>query len=197
MDVHGPAIEDGHAGDGAPVQGPGLLKGVPDRPVMGDAPQEVALSQQNGAVVGSTDQRGIGGDGIERRLEVRRGARDDSEDLGRGRLLLQRLSRLVEQPDILDGDDSLVGEECQKIHLAVGERARLGASNRNGSDRSSGVEHGDNQHRATTETPRVLRCPQGTRRSQHAYRRYGSSAESSTARPAGVPRAKRGPWPRA
>ena len=32
---------------------------------MGDAPQEVALSQQKQCgVVGSTDQRGIGGDGI-------------------------------------------------------------------------------------------------------------------------------------
>jgi hypothetical protein len=38
---------------------------------------------------------------------------DDAQHISSGRLLLQRLSKLVEQPRILDGDDGLSGEVCQ------------------------------------------------------------------------------------
>ena len=56
------------------------------------------------------------------------------QDLARGRLLLQRLGQvavplleLLEQPDVLDGDDRLVREGLQQLDLVVGERPRLGA----------------------------------------------------------------------
>jgi len=35
--------------------------------------------------------------------------------------LLQRLSQLVEQPGVLDGDDGLVGEILDQFDLFIGE----------------------------------------------------------------------------
>ncbi len=48
---------------------------------------------------------------------------DDLQHLGRGRLLLQRLLRLVEQPHVLDRDHGLVGEGLQQRDLLGGEGA--------------------------------------------------------------------------
>ena len=68
-------------------------------------------------------------DRVEHRLEVGRRARDDAQDLAGGGLLLQRLGevavarlQLLEQPDVLDGDDRLVRERLQQRDLLVGER---------------------------------------------------------------------------
>ena len=54
---------------------------------------------------------------LEYRLKVERGATDDLEHLARRRLLLERVRQVavtrlqfLEQPDVLDGDDGLVGE---------------------------------------------------------------------------------------
>ena len=57
--------------------------------------------------------RALRDDGVEDRLDVGRRARDDPQDLAGRRLLLQRLGQLavprlelLEQPDVLDGDDA-------------------------------------------------------------------------------------------
>src|SRR6478672_8225391 len=47
---------------------------------------------------------------IEHALQIECRAADHLENLGGGRLLLQRFAQLVEQAGILDGDDSLGGE---------------------------------------------------------------------------------------
>src|SRR5262249_15956745 len=41
--------------------------------------------------------------------------------LGRRRLLLKRFAQFVEQPRVLDGDDSLVGEGGGQLDLPLGE----------------------------------------------------------------------------
>ena len=78
-------------------------------------------------------------DGIEHRLHVGRRARDDSENLGRGGLLLQRLGDLGmslgdsavlllqfrEQAHVLDGDDGLVGEGLEQLDLLLREGLHL------------------------------------------------------------------------
>ena len=55
----------------------------------------------------------------------------------RSGLLLQRLFRLVEQPDVLDGDHRLVGERLEKCDLLG--RERIGLRSRPMTMRPSGV----------------------------------------------------------
>src|SRR6266542_1602755 len=68
---------------------------------------------------------------IEHRLWVKNRAADYLEHFGGRRLLLQRFAELstarlhlVEQADVLDGDDRLVGERGNKLDLLGGERLR-------------------------------------------------------------------------
>src|SRR6266540_2821453 len=70
------------------------------------------------------------------RPEIGWGARDGAEDLGGGRLLLQRLGQvavarleLLEQAHVLDGDDGLVGEGLEEGNLRLGKGAHLGTQN--------------------------------------------------------------------
>ena len=71
-------------------------------------------------------------DRVEHGLNIRRRARDDTEDLARRRLLLQSLGevgvlllQLGEQARILDGDGGLVGEGLHQSDLTVGEQPDL------------------------------------------------------------------------
>ena len=75
------------------------------------------------------------GDGIEHRLQFGRGAANDRENVTRRRLLLQRFGeiavfrfQLVEQADVLDGNDGLIGEGLEQLDLRRGERAHLDAT---------------------------------------------------------------------
>src|SRR5262249_40988351 len=75
-----------------------------------------------------------GRDGVEDWLDIRRRATDHPQDLTGRRLLLQRLGQLavprlqlLEQPDVLDGDDRLGGEGLEERDLLVGERSPLEA----------------------------------------------------------------------
>src|SRR5262249_26656611 len=77
-------------------------------------------------------------------LHVRGRAADDCEHLGGCRLMFQSFAQLcvalldlLEQPDILDGDHSLVCEDFKKSYLLLGEGPNFRAANRNHSDRSS------------------------------------------------------------
>ena len=99
--------------------------------------------------IGRAQTGGALGHGVEHRLEIGRRARDHPQDLGRGRLLLQRLFRLVEQPDVLDGDHRLGGEGLQELDLPVGERPYLGPPD---ADRSDGL--------GPAEQRNAQRCPE-------------------------------------
>ena len=70
-------------------------------------------------------------------LQIERRAADDLQHIGGGRLLLQRFAQIlgaglhfVEQADIFDGDDGLVGEVLDQLDLARAERLYLGAAKR-------------------------------------------------------------------
>ena len=91
-------------------------------------PELIPLDEQEKGVrrlaepAGALDQR------IKDRLQICRGASDDTQNLARRRLLLERLShvaiarpQLLEQPHVLDGDDSLVGEGLEQRDLFVSE----------------------------------------------------------------------------
>src|SRR5262249_52549354 len=69
---------------------------------------------------------------VKYRLHVGRRAADDTEHLGCCRLMLQRLVQfsvalldLLEQPNILDGNDRLVRKGFQKFNLSIRERTNL------------------------------------------------------------------------
>jgi hypothetical protein len=55
--------------------------------------------------------------GVEHRLKVECGASDRLKDVADRRLPLERLLRLVEQADVLDRDDGLVGERPEQVDL--------------------------------------------------------------------------------
>src|SRR5262249_39587995 len=79
---------------------------------------------------------------VEYRLNVRRRARDHTKDLARRRLLLQGLLCLVEQPHILDRDDSLVGQGLEQGDISVGERTGFGTCYGDRPNRLTVAEHG-------------------------------------------------------
>src|SRR5262245_13540325 len=76
----------------------------------------VVLAESEQHVIDPTNPCRALDDGIEDRLHVRGRAADDAEHLGRCSLMLQCLPQfrvaildLLEQPDVLDGDDGLRG----------------------------------------------------------------------------------------
>src|SRR5207247_1490145 len=77
------------------------------------------------------------------RMKIECRAADDLEHVGGGGLLLQRFAKLVEQPGVLDGNDSLGGEVLDQLDLFVAEGAHLLAENRNRTDQLSLLEHRD------------------------------------------------------
>ena len=102
----------------------------------------VSLVESQHHVIDPTNPRGALDDGIKHRLHVRRRAADDAEHLGRCRLMLQRLAQFrvalaefLEQADVLDSDDGLIGEGLEQRDLFVRERTDFGAANR---DRANG-----------------------------------------------------------
>ena len=105
--------------------------------MIGDDAQDAAIeSIEERPVRGAQPGRVLGED-LEDRLEVERGAADDLQYLARGRLALQGFRQVMvprlhlgEEPDVLDGDDRLVGEGLQQIDLPFGERPGLGRARR-------------------------------------------------------------------
>ena len=65
---------------------------------------------------------------IQNRLNVCRRAGDHAQDFTRSSLLLQGFLKFLEQPDVLNGDDCLVGEGFEKLDLHRGKRTHLGAT---------------------------------------------------------------------
>src|SRR5688572_21183837 len=77
-------------------------------------------------VINPANPGGALDDGIEDRLHVRRRAADDAEHLGRCGLMLQGLAQfgvtcfdLLEQTNILNGNNCLVGESSHQLDLPL------------------------------------------------------------------------------
>ena len=79
-------------------------------------------------VVAPHSSRRILRDSIQHRLNVRRRAGNDAQDLTRRSLLLQRFFEFLEQPHVLNRDHRLVGEGLEELDLRRGEGAHLGAT---------------------------------------------------------------------
>ena len=72
--------------------------------------------------------RGVLGNDIQYRLDISRRAGDDTKNLTRRRLLFQRLLEFLEESDVLNGDDRLVGKGFKKLSLRWSERVYLGST---------------------------------------------------------------------
>jgi hypothetical protein len=108
---------------------------------MGDEKEAVAVSAEDAGGLRLAQAGGALRHRVEHRLDVRRRARDDSEDLARRCLLRQGLGQLriarlqlLEQADVLDGDDGLIGESLKERHFRVREPARLPTVHSNSTD---------------------------------------------------------------
>jgi hypothetical protein len=96
---------------------------------MSDEDKPIAVPAEDGSVERLAEPGRALRHRVEHRLDVRRRARDHTEDVASGRLLGQGLGQLdvahlqfLEQADVLDGDDGLVGEGFEQRDLIVGER---------------------------------------------------------------------------
>src|SRR5262245_18260602 len=119
----------------------------------------VPLAEPQYHVINSTDFCRALDDCIKHRLHVRRRTADDAEHLGRCRLMLQRfaqfpiaLLQFFEQPHVLDGDYSLVGEGFEKSNLLIGKRVNLGSTNISHADRTPLAYQRRREYRATAHT---------------------------------------------
>ncbi len=84
----------------------------------------VSIVKAQGSKLGVADARRILQYGLEDGLEFAGRTGDDTQNLARRGLLLQRfteivgaLAKLVEQPGVLDGDDRLRGEVLYQVDL--------------------------------------------------------------------------------
>ena len=97
-----------------------------DRAVVRDGPHELALDPQDDRVDRLAEPRGPLRDDVEHRLDVGRRARDDPQDLGRRRLVLERLGELARPvlDLLLEGGVRLVELGRHAVEL-VGEPLEL------------------------------------------------------------------------
>ena len=77
---------------------------------------------------------------------------DHAQDLARRRLLFQRLFVSLEQPHVLNGDHSLVGEGLKERDLLVAERQDLGAADPDRPDRIAIAKQRHTQDRPITDS---------------------------------------------
>src|SRR4030095_5567453 len=117
------------------------IKGRGRKVVCRDEVEQLTIETGEGAEDSIAQPRSAFDDGIEDRLDVGLRLADDTQDLARGRLLPQRLLRLVEQAHVLDGNDRLVGEGLEQSNLTVREETRFGATNHNRTDCEAVLSH--------------------------------------------------------
>src|SRR5262249_16670107 len=107
-----------------------------------------SLESRDGYVIRQTEARRALGHAVEHGLELRGRARDDTEDLARRRLLVERLGKiaiprlqLLEQAYVLDRDDRLVGEGPQQLDLGIREPPGLPPDDADRTDRLALAQH--------------------------------------------------------
>ncbi len=108
-------------------------------------PKAVAFGTPEDAELRLADAGRVRQHGVEHRLELAGRARYDAQHVGGRGLLLQRLTQLVEQPHVLDGDDGLAGEAPDQLDLLVGERPHLLAEDADRADQLVVLEHRHDQ----------------------------------------------------
>ena len=100
----------------------------------GNEVQGTAVRAKDIAKFGVANAHSILQHGFENRLQFARRTRNNAQHIRGRRLLLQRLAQFGEQPGVLDGDDRLVGEGLEQLHLGRFKRPQYVAVNVKGAD---------------------------------------------------------------
>ena len=101
--------------------------------------EELTVESEDRRLHGLAQSDRVLGQGLEDRLEIEGGPADHLEQLAGRRLLLEgdpqlAVARLqfLEQADVFDGDDGLIGEGLEQLDLLVAEGADLRPADQNG-----------------------------------------------------------------
>src|SRR3990167_8478385 len=123
--------------------------------------EDLAVESKDMTVLGTAESCGILDEGFQNGLEIKRGATDHLEDFAGGGLLLEGLGEVavpglqfLEQADVLDGDDGLVGKGLDHLDLLLGEWPDLVPMDYHNSNQDPLPQHGDPQQ--SPETSRLL-----------------------------------------
>jgi hypothetical protein len=101
----------------------------------------VAFRPVNGCTVGIAQLSSRSDQRVEHCLKVEGRAADNLQDIGGSGLLLKGFAQLIEQPGVLDGDDSLGGEVCDQRNLLFSKREYFLLIDANGTDQFAFLEH--------------------------------------------------------
>ncbi len=110
------------------------------------------------AAIGSRQIDGAGDDGFQHGFKIEAGAHRLADFAQRFHFLdrLHQLARaflqFLEQSDVLDGDDGLVGEGLEERDLLVSERSNLRSANQDSSNGNTFAEQRRGKNRPSTET---------------------------------------------
>src|SRR5215467_9393211 len=97
-----------------------LLRHVKGR----DRPQQLAVESEDECSVSLAQSNHAFGNGRKHWFKVECRTAYDAEYIGRGGLLLHRVTQLVEQARVLDGDDGLISESLDEFDLLCGKWSR-------------------------------------------------------------------------
>src|SRR5262245_19511732 len=109
--------------------------------MVGHEIDHLSIKAEYDSVRGFAQMHRVVGDRFKNRPKVRCRTAYDAEHLRSRCLLFQRLSQLVEQPAILDGDHSLGGEAFNEFNLFLGEWSHLLAIDHNCADQLLVFDH--------------------------------------------------------
>src|SRR5713226_6758766 len=122
--------------------------------------EDLAIEPPNESLPGGAEPCRVLHQRLQDRVKIEGRAANHLEDFARRRLLVQRLRevrvprlQLLEQPDVLDRDDRLVGEGLKESALLVGERPNLGAPDRDYPEDLGPAEQGDAENRPEPTAP--------------------------------------------
>ena len=110
------------------------------------SPQYLAIETVDERPVGPAQFDRTFGHGFKHRVKIERRPADDIENLRRGRLLLERLPQLTQEPRVLNGDHGLIGEGGDQPNLPLGERPHCVACECKHPDGLAPSEHRCAQH---------------------------------------------------
>src|SRR5262245_1967722 len=92
---------------------------------MGDPPKVITFNAKDDGISSTTNPRCVFSNYIQHRLNISRRAGNRPQDFTRRSLLLQRLFKFIEQSDIFDGNNRLVGKSFKQFDLRRGKGAQL------------------------------------------------------------------------
>src|SRR5262245_27163800 len=110
-------------------------------------PEYIAFVEQQVAEAGLADTNSVLKHSFEHWLKLAGRARNDLQHVGGGGLLLERFAQFVQQPRVLDGDDSLASKAFEECDLLVRERTDLLAIDSDDTDALIFLEHRYRKHR--------------------------------------------------